>query len=169
MVLARHYAEQGSDYWQWGIWHVEVCPDVQPVLHWMQQLGADKVTCHKAGNCLAGRFRKLAAGTSVIGGRYDGEQHCVAYRRPVCCCCFQQPAQEFTLLQAVCGKDVPVLQLICVCTDSSVLGRPFFLMTAVSGQAQGRKLVRDSAKDHWPGQAAQLGEIMARTKDHPAR
>lgn len=140
--------------------------DVQPVLRWMQtELGADKATCHKAVKLSGGAIQEnWRLELQITGGRYDGEQHWVLRTdAPSAVAVSSSRVQEFTLLQAVCGQDVPVPQPICVCTDSSVLGRPFFLMTAVSGQAQGRKLVRDpKLKTTGPGLVAQLGEIMAR-------
>ena len=72
-------------------------------------------------------------------------------------------SNEFSLLQAAFLHGVTVPEPLYFCSDNTVLGRPFFIMTAMPGQAQARKLVRS------PGLAeqglelvAQLGHIMAK-------
>ena len=70
------------------------------------------------------------------------------------------PASKFPVKK---GGTFPVLNQKITCSENTVLGRPFFIMTAMPGQAQARKLVRS------PGLAeqglelvAQLGQIMAK-------
>lgn len=71
--------------------------------------------------------------------------------------------QEFALLRAAQGAGVTVPEPIALCADSTVIGKPFYLMTRVAGTAAGHILVRD---DKWSGDrealVARLGEELAR-------
>ena len=50
--------------------------------------------------------------------------------------------REFALLRVAFGAGVSVPEPLWVCTDDSVLGRPFFVMRRVAGIAAGHRLVR---------------------------
>ena len=100
--------------------------DVQPVLRWMQtELGADKVTCHKAVKLSGGAIQEnWRLELQITGGRYDGEQHWVLRTDALSASVSSSRVQEFTLLQAVCGQDVPVPQpIVCVQTALFWAGR----------------------------------------------
>lgn len=53
-------------------------------------------------------------------------------------------AQEFALLQTVFNAGVTVPQPLCLCTDTSVFGRPFFVMRRIGGTAAGHVLVKNT-------------------------
>lgn len=52
-------------------------------------------------------------------------------------------AQEFALLKAAFAAGVSVPEPLWLCTDVAVIGRPFFAMRRVDGQAAGHLLVKD--------------------------
>ena len=41
--------------------------------------------------------------------------------------------REWRIIEALTGTDVPITDAIAVCADTSVLGRPFYLMDLVDG------------------------------------
>jgi aminoglycoside phosphotransferase (APT) family kinase protein len=53
--------------------------------------------------------------------------------------------QEFALLKAAHAAGVTVPEPLFLCTDASVLGKPFYIMARVAGRAEGHVLVRDDA------------------------
>lgn len=140
--------------------------DIQPVLGWLQtQLGADKVTCHSVVKLSGGAIQEnWRLALAITGGQFEGEQDWVLRTdAPTAVAVSNSREDEFNLLQLVHGYGVPVPQPICLCVDSAVLGRAFFIMTTMPGQAQARKLVRDpQLETTGPGLAVQLGRIMAR-------
>ncbi len=72
-------------------------------------------------------------------------------------------AQEFALLKTVFNAGVAVPEPLCLCTDLSVFGRPFFVMRRVAGTAAGHVLVKDTR--YAPDRAAlamRLGRELAR-------
>ena len=54
-------------------------------------------------------------------------------------------AQEFALLRAAHEAGVTVPKPLFLCEDSSVFGKPFYVMARVAGRAEGHVLVRDAA------------------------
>lgn len=136
-----------------------------PVLRWLcTELGAAQVVCAKAVKLSGGAIQEnWQLALVVTGGRYDGQQTWVLRTdAPSAVASSNSREDEFKLLQIVHAHGVPVPQPICFCADKAVLGRPFFLMTALPGQAQGRKLARDPQLEKTgPGLVAQLGQIMA--------
>lgn len=52
-------------------------------------------------------------------------------------------AQEFALLQTAFAAGVTVPEPLWLCTDTAVLGRPFFVMRRINGTAAAHVLVRD--------------------------
>ncbi|MEF2082361.1 phosphotransferase family protein [Pseudomonas aeruginosa] len=54
-------------------------------------------------------------------------------------------AQEFQLLKTVFNAGVTVPEPLWLCEDSSVFGRPFFLMRRIGGTAAGHILVKDQS------------------------
>ncbi|MBC8269784.1 MAG: phosphotransferase family protein [Rhodospirillaceae bacterium] len=68
-------------------------------------------------------------------------------------------SQEFSLLKTAFEAGVCVPEPLWVCDKPDVLGRPFFMMRRVGGQAAGHKLVRDQSLG--PGLLKQLGQQLA--------
>lgn len=100
----------------------------------------------------------------VSGGRYAGRQSFVLRTdAPSRLAVSHSRAQEFALLQAAHAAGVTVPQPVALCADSTVLGKPFYLMQRIAGTAAGHILVRD---DKWPGDrealVAQLGRELAK-------
>lgn len=52
-------------------------------------------------------------------------------------------AQEFRVVEAAARAGVAVPEPLLLCEDPAVLGKPFYLMRHVRGEARGHKLVRD--------------------------
>lgn len=137
-----------------------------PVLRWLRsELGAREVTCSAAVKLSGGAIQENWWLTlRITGGVHDGAHDWVLRTDAASAVAASNSRQqEFRLLQLVFSAGVPVPEPVCFCGDISVFGRLFFLMTAVSGQAQGRKLARrPDLQTTGPGLVAQLGEIMAR-------
>ncbi|MDC0033264.1 phosphotransferase family protein [Alphaproteobacteria bacterium] len=72
-------------------------------------------------------------------------------------------AEEFSLLQAAFDAGVTVPEALWLCRDASVLGKDFFVMRRVAGDAAGHRLVKDKRLRH-KGEALveRLGEELAR-------
>ncbi len=71
--------------------------------------------------------------------------------------------QEFAILGIAHGAGLTVPQPLALCEDTSVTGRPFYLMEYKPGQANARKLVRDAALPEFgPALVHQLGHELAR-------
>ena len=80
--------------------------DFQPVLYWAQtELGADKVTCHKAVKLSGGAIQEnWRLELQITGGRYEGEQQWVLRTdAPSAVAVSSSRVQEFNLLQVVCA------------------------------------------------------------------
>lgn len=71
--------------------------------------------------------------------------------------------QEFKVLELAYEAGVTVPQPIWLCTDTSVVGQAFSVMTCVAGTASGRQLVRSAMSDAYAaGLVRQLGHELAR-------
>lgn len=68
-------------------------------------------------------------------------------------------AAEFALLTAAFNAGVTVPEPLALCADSSVIGKPFYVMRRASGTAAGHILVRD---DKWRGDRVKLTERLGR-------
>lgn len=68
-------------------------------------------------------------------------------------------AQEFALLNAVFKAGVTVPEPLWLCTDTELIGRPFFLMRRIEGTAAGHLLARDGSIG---GDRVQLAERLGR-------
>ncbi|MGH2341559.1 phosphotransferase family protein [Segnochrobactraceae bacterium EtOH-i3] len=64
-------------------------------------------------------------------------------------------AEEFALLKAVFAVGVTVPEPLWLCTDRTVIGRPFFAMRRIAGTAAGHVLVKDTG---FPGDRVALAE-----------
>jgi len=72
-------------------------------------------------------------------------------------------ASEFTLLRAAHRAGVRVPEPLWSCRDAAVLGRPFFVMRRVEGEAFGHRLVKAAAERGFgDALAAELGEELAK-------
>lgn len=70
--------------------------------------------------------------------------------------------QEFAVLQCAYRAGVKVPQPLALCTDQQILGRDFFLMQALSGNAAGHRLTADdSIEQQRPALCRALGESLA--------
>src|SRR4051794_21144386 len=80
------------------------------------------------------------------GGRLDG-QHRLVLRTDASSrvAVSWDRSQEFRILEVAYHAGVTAPEPIALCTDPTVLGRPFYLMRRVAGEARGFKLVRDPA------------------------
>jgi aminoglycoside phosphotransferase (APT) family kinase protein len=72
-------------------------------------------------------------------------------------------AGEFAILQRAFAAGVKAPEPLWLCADPSVLGRPFFVMRRIEGQAAGHRLVKDAAERGYGERlAAELGEELAK-------
>ncbi len=82
-------------------------------------------------------------------------------------------AEEFALLQAAFAAGVTVPEPLLLCTDLSVIGRPFFVMQRIEGVADRHRIVRsETLGDGREALVAALGRELARIHEirpgHPA-
>jgi len=71
-------------------------------------------------------------------------------------------AEEYRILETVHAAGVTVPAPVALCTEPSVLGRPFYVMPRHAGEARGRVLARDPAVDRWgPPLARRLARELA--------
>ncbi len=72
-------------------------------------------------------------------------------------------AQEFAVLRTAFAAGVAAPEPLCLCEDSSVIGRPFFVTHRLPGTAAARTLVRSGLAEHErEALVARLGEELAR-------
>ena len=98
------------------------------------------------------------------GGRLDGT-HALVLRTdaPSRVAVSWDRAQEFRILEVAFRAGVTAPEPIALCLDPSVLGRPFYLMRRVAGEARGFKLVRDPlVRERGEALAARLGAELAK-------
>ncbi|UCH73157.1 MAG: phosphotransferase family protein [Rhodospirillales bacterium] len=71
--------------------------------------------------------------------------------------------EEFALLKAAYAAGVTVPEPLFLCTDTAVLGKPFYVMARIAGRAEGHVLVRDAAViGAGDGLVERLGRELAR-------
>ena len=71
--------------------------------------------------------------------------------------------EEFVLMSVAYAAGIAVPQPFALCTDLDIIGTPFFIMQAMSGEGQGRKLARHPDRSRFGGALVrQLGTEMAR-------
>lgn len=72
-------------------------------------------------------------------------------------------ASEFAILKCAFAAGVKAPEPLWLCADSAVLGRPFFVMRRIEGEAFGHRLVKDAAERGFGDRlAAELGEELAK-------
>jgi len=140
--------------------------DCGPVLAWLQtRTGADRLDCLRVEKLSGGAIQEnWLLQLRITGGAHDGHQSWVLRTDAASSVAVSNSrSNEFSLLQAAFLQGVTVPEPLYFCSDNTVLGRPFFIMTAMPGQAQARKLVRSPGLvEKGPGLVAQLGHIMAK-------
>ncbi len=99
----------------------------------------------------------------VDGGRYQGPSRmALRMSAPSGVAASHSRAQEFALLKAAHAEGVTVPEPLFLCEDSTVLGRPFFIMRAVAGTALGPRIVKDpSVGGDRDALARRLGQELA--------
>jgi aminoglycoside phosphotransferase (APT) family kinase protein len=98
------------------------------------------------------------------GGVLPGRQDLVLRRdAPTKVAASLNRAEEFAVLRVVWRAGVTVPEPLWLCTDTQVLGAPFFLMRWIDGVALGRKVVADTSLGGDRGAlAGRLGEELAK-------
>lgn len=110
-------------------------------------LGAESVAVEAFGRLGGGAIQEnIALDLLVTGGPLEGQQALVLRTdaRSTIAVSWSR-AQEFRIIQAAAGAGVTVPEPLACCEDTSVLGRPFYLMRRMTGEARGIRLVRDTA------------------------
>lgn len=98
----------------------------------------------------SGELEPVGGGTqnvvlrTVVGGRPLVLRSSPVHPRPGSA---RTIAREITVLGALRGTDVPHPELVAACTDTDVLGRPFYLMTDVDGVNPGERVSPEQAAD----------------------
>jgi aminoglycoside phosphotransferase (APT) family kinase protein len=98
------------------------------------------------------------------GGRLDGWQELVLRTDAATrVAASWSRAQEFRILETAHRAGVTVPEPIALCDDPSVIGRSFYLMRRIAGEARGHRLVRDPAViGRGDAIASRLGTELAR-------
>lgn len=105
--------------------------------HWVRVLGEERL----GGGAIQDNRLLLV---EFAGGRLDGRHELVLRTdAPSGVAASWDREHEFRILEAVHAAGVAAPEPVALCTDPAVLGRPFFLMRRVRGEARGVRLVRD--------------------------
>ena len=140
--------------------------DCGPVLAWLQtRTGADRLECLRIEKLSGGAIQEnWLLKLQITGGSHNGHQSWVLRTDAASAVAVSNSrSDEFRLLRAAFLQGVTVPEPLYFCSDNTVLGQPFFIMTAMPGQAQARKLVRSPGlAEQGPELVAQLGHIMAK-------
>ncbi|PPA03623.1 phosphotransferase family protein [Pseudomonas sp. MWU12-2312b] len=113
-----------------------------------QAAAASSVSILEAKQLSGGAVQENWLVTLLIhGGLWDGRLECVLRcDSPTGGVAISHGrAQEFQLLKTVFNAGVTVPEPLWLCDDSSVIGRPFFLMRRIGGTAAGHILVKDQS------------------------
>jgi len=108
------------------------------------------------------------------GGAFDGRQALVLRTdAPTGVAASRSRADEFAVLQVAWEVGVTVPEPLWLCKDDSLIGRPFYIMRRIPGEAAGHRLVRDTNLDATRETLVErLGEELARLHSveppHPA-
>lgn len=119
---------------------------VPPLADWLvAEFGAKDITIERMERLGGGAIQENWLLDFVCrGGRLDGRHEMVlrtdaASHVPVS----WSRKQEFRILQAAFGAGVLAPEPVALCEDTTVLGKLFYLMRRVGGEARGYRLVRD--------------------------
>lgn len=140
--------------------------DCGPVLTWLQtQTGAERLDCLRVEKLSGGAIQEnWLLQLQFTDGPHHGHQSWVLRTNASSAIAVSNSrADEFSLLKTAFLLGIPVPEPFYFCSDDAVLGRPFFIMAAMPGQAQARKLVRNpDLAEQGLKLVAQLGSIMAK-------
>jgi aminoglycoside phosphotransferase (APT) family kinase protein len=138
----------------------------QPLARWLEAAtGAEEVAVERMARLGGGAIQEnWSIDLACRGGRLDG-RHALVLRTDAASrvATSWSRAEEFRLLETAFRAGVTVPEPVALCEDETVLGRPFYLMRRVAGEARGHKLVRDPAvRAKGDALAARLGAELAR-------
>ncbi len=104
------------------------------------------------------------AGVEIDGGPFAGIHELVLRKdAPSSVAASHSRAREFALLKVAWQAGVTVPEPLWLCTDSAVLGQPFYLMRKVAGVAAGHLLVKETGPvTDGEALAERLGQELAR-------
>jgi aminoglycoside phosphotransferase (APT) family kinase protein len=141
-------------------------PDVAALAEWLARTSsATAVEITRFARLGGGAIQEnWALDLAVRGGPLDG-RHALVLRTdaPSRVAVSWNRAQEYRILETAHRAGVTVPEPVALCADPNVLGRPFYLMRRVTGEARGHRLVRDAALLARDGAlAARLGAELAR-------
>jgi aminoglycoside phosphotransferase (APT) family kinase protein len=124
-------------------------------------LGAERVVIRNFAKLGGGAIQEnWALDLDVEGGSHAGARDLVLRTNsPSGVAVSHSRADEFALLSAAHAAGVTVPAPIALCTDATVIGKPFYVMRRVGGTAAGHILVRD---DKWRGDRVALAEQLGR-------
>lgn len=124
-------------------------------------LGARSVSIRQRARLGGGAIQEnYALDLDLSGGHHAGRQSFVLRTdAPSGLAVSHSRAQEYALLQAAHMAGVTVPEPVALCADSTVLGKPFYVMKRIAGTAAGHILVRD---DKWSGDREALVSRLGR-------
>ncbi len=128
-------------------------------------LGAREVRVAAARRLSGGAIQENLALELLVDGGPRAGRHALVLRRdaPSTVAVSRSRLEEYALLDAAHRAGVPVPEPWCACADPAVLGKPFYLMARVEGEARGARLVKDPVvAARGPELAAELGRVLAR-------
>jgi aminoglycoside phosphotransferase (APT) family kinase protein len=128
-------------------------------------LAARQVRVADARRLAGGAIQEnLALELDVAGGPRAGTHRVVLRRDAASTVAVSRPRlEEYALLSVAHRAGVPVAEPWAACGDPDVLGKPFYLMARVEGEARGARLVKDPAVLARGGElVAELGGVLAR-------
>lgn len=89
--------------------------------------------------------QNLALTITIEGGARAGRHDAVLRREAPSSVPVSRPLdQQFALLQAAQASGVTVPEPLWLCTDTAVIGRPFYLMRRLTGEVLGSRVVRNA-------------------------
>jgi len=129
--------------------------------HLIGGLGARSVSIRRMEKLGGGAIQEnYALDADVSGGAHNGPQKLVLRTdAPSGVAVSHSRMEEFALLRAAHAAGVTVPEPLALCSDKSIIGRPFYVMKRVGGTAAGHMLVRD---DRWRGDRAALANRLGR-------
>ena len=128
-------------------------------------LGAAAVRIEAVRRLAGGAIQdNLGIAVTIEGGPRAGRHELVLRRDAPSTVAVSRPRlEEFALLEVAHRAGVPVPEPWCACADPGILGKPFYLMARVEGEARGARLVKDPAVlARGPELSAELGRVLAR-------
>ena len=123
--------------------------------------GADSVTIEDGDLLTGGAIQENRALTVTIqGGAFEGSHDLVLRAEATATIAESRPLQQqFALLKAAKAAGVITPKPLWHCSDASVTGKPFYLMSRISGTALGNQVTRSGAQ---PALAETLAKELTR-------